>query len=195
MGKSCWQIRFVQFLKHNRHHRLFSCPYAVQSFSLHTLFLLFGQCSSSACSSLFVWCNTDTRTNISHSIKIKKTLLAALWNLEMKRRCICVSFLLGFEELPPPQILRNEDSRLPLTFSPLFPRRLSDGDGYRGKQQQEETILTVTAISPSVISIRILPRAPWDPGILSAPMNLLGPHQYHMLLNTTSTPKPNETVS
>lgn len=100
-----------------------------------------------------------------------------------------MSFLLGFEELPPPQVLRNEDSRLLLTFTFLFPQRQSGGDGYRGKQQQEETFLTVTAISASVISIKLLPRAPWDRGILRKPMNPLGPR--HMLLKTTSTRIPN----
>ena len=122
-------------------------------------------CSPSTCSSLWlslcvcVSSETQMRTNI--------IILRQKHNCQNPVKaaaCICVSFLLGFEELPPPQVLRNEDSRLRLTFTFLFPQQWSGGDGCRGKQKQEETFLTVTAISASVISISLLPRDPVGSG-------------------------------
>lgn len=47
-----------------------------------------------------------------------------------------------------------------LSFTFLFPLRQNDGDGYRAKQQQHESLLTVTAISP-VTTVRLLTTL-WD---------------------------------
>lgn len=121
---------------------------------------------------------TDMWTNLNNRIMTKTRNCESL---EECGACICVTYLLGFEDLPLPQILRNEDSHLPFTFTSLLPQRQSEDDDYRGKHQQEETFLTVTAISASVISIRLLLRNPW--GLANSLQN--------MILNTTSTPKPN----
>lgn len=91
-------------------------------------------------------------TNLTNCIRTKDKE----WHLEECGGCICVSFLLGFEHLPLPQILRNEDSHLPTTFALLLPLQQSEDDDKRGKHQQEETSFTVTAISALVISIRFL---------------------------------------